>query len=282
MLSGKNGQKSLKYCWTWMSKTKPTIGVTRPERGGAAAWWFLKLGIWLQGGKAVRITTETGYTLDDLDGLILGGGADVDPEHYGQQREGSTQNTLSKPRSIWQYLIRVLSLLLYPLIYIVRKVFATRSQTIDRERDDMELYILEKALEYRLPVLGICRGAQLINVKLGGTLHQDITGFYGEVPHVHSILPKKQIKVKPGSTLYEIFESSVITVNALHHQAIDKLAPSLDVVAREQSGIVQAVESPDYPFLIGVQWHPEYLPQIEAQRNIFRAFVKAACSVIND
>lgn len=258
-----------------MNKTNPVIGVTGPERGGTAAWLFTRLGVWLQGGKAIHLTTSKRHNIEDLDGLILGGGADVDPQHYGQQY--SFEDTeFSKPTGFRQLFIRVFSFFLYPLLFLFRKILATRSRKVDKERDEMELHYLTKALELKMPVLGICRGAQLLNVKLGGTLHQDITGFYGEIPKVYSIFPKKGIEVQKGSLLADIMETSEITVNAMHHQAIDKLAPSLEIVAREESGIIQAVESPDFPFLVGVQWHPEYMPQIRAQRKIFKSLVEAA------
>ena len=258
-----------------MHKTKPTIGVTGPERGGMAAWLFTSLAIRLQGGNPVRLTPANEYAIEKLDALVLGGGADVDPVHYGEETDFN-QAGFSKPKSLRQYLIRIFSLFFYPLVFLLRKVLAVRSRKVDKPRDEMELKYLAKALEKKMPVLGICRGAQLLNVKLGGTLYQDITGFYGEIPRIYSVFPKKEVKVAEDSMLGNILDTPYITVNALHHQAIDQLAPSLKVVAREQSGIVQAVESSDFPFLLGVQWHPEYMPQIKVQRNIFSSLVKAA------
>lgn len=262
-----------------MKNTKPVIGVTGPERGGTAAWLFTRFGIWLQGGNPVHITTKKAYPVEKLDGLILGGGADVNPQQYGQQREEGIAPDISKKRRLWQYVIQVVSFFLYPFIYLVRKLFAAGSHRIDKERDELELSYLREALERDIPVLGICRGAQLINVNLGGTLYQDIRGFYGEVPRVHSIFPKKNVKVERESKLGSMLNASEIMVNALHNQAINELAPTLKVVAREKTGIIQAIERPDDSFLIGVQWHPEYMPQIARQRNIFRVLVEAARSV---
>ncbi|MDZ7691279.1 MAG: gamma-glutamyl-gamma-aminobutyrate hydrolase family protein [Balneolaceae bacterium] len=146
----------------------------------------------------------------------------------------------------------------------------------------MELYYLERAFDKQLPVLGICRGTQLINVKLGGSLYQDIGGFYGEIPQVYSILPKKKVKIDAESRLGKILNAADLSVNALHNQAISDLADPLKVVAREYNGIVQAVEFPKHPFLIGVQWHPEYMPQIKRQRQIFKALVQTARSGMSE
>ncbi|MDR8390094.1 type 1 glutamine amidotransferase [Aliifodinibius sp. S!AR15-10] len=263
-----------------MQKTKPIIGVTGPARGGTAAWLFIKLGIWLQGGKAVRITTRKKYPADQLDGLILGGGADLNPQEYGQERADSQRDRGSHKKGAWHRVIQAFSLVLYPLIFFVRKVFAANSSIIDKQRDALELNYLQKAFDRGIPVLGICRGAQLINVKLGGTLHQDITGFYGEIPKIYSIFPKKRVQVDPDSKLGQMLGAPNITVNALHNQAINKLASPLKVVAHEKTGIIQAVELPTLPFVVGVQWHPEYMPQIREQRAVFKSLVKAAESRI--
>ncbi|MFH5883427.1 gamma-glutamyl-gamma-aminobutyrate hydrolase family protein [Halalkalibaculum sp. DA3122] len=259
-----------------MKKTKPIIGVTSPDHGGTAGWLFTKLALWLQGAEAVRITTEQLYPAEQLDGLILGGGADVNPRYYGQRRESASGPGVSKKGGVWQYVIQAFSIFMYPFIFLVRKLFAADTRSIDKERDELELRYLNHALERGIPVLGICRGAQLININLGGTLYQDITGFYGEVPRVYSIFPKKSVEVDRESRLGKLLDEGTITVNAMHNQAIDKLAPPLRVVAREKTGIIQAVEQPDAPFLIGVQWHPEYMPHVAGQRNIFKALVDAA------
>ncbi|MDX1636434.1 MAG: type 1 glutamine amidotransferase [Balneolaceae bacterium] len=260
-----------------MRSERPLIGVTGPGRGGTASWWFTRLAVWLQGGRAVRITPHSDPGLvDQLDGLVLGGGADVNPEYYGQQLNEQYDPKPVTKKGIWNAVIRLFSLVLYPLIFLLRKSFAAQSHTVDHQRDELELHYLTRALDRRIPVLGICRGAQLINVKLGGTLYQDITGFYGEVPHVYSIFPKKRVQVDRDSKLGALLGETDITVNALHNQAVHELAEPLTVVAREESGVIQAIESGEYPFLVGVQWHPEYMPHIEGQRRIFRALVEEA------
>lgn len=260
-----------------MPETRPNIGVTGPVRGGTAAWLFTRFAVWLQGGKAIRITPER--PLQDpqkLDGLVLGGGADIDPRQYGRlMQEGRETDTPDVSR-FGLVVNRIFALFFYPILFLARKLFAAHSPSVDRSRDKMELTLLENAIADRLPVLGICRGAQLINVKLGGTLHQDIRGFYGEIPHINSVWPRKEIVIDSESRLAGILESSRIVVNALHRQAVETLGEPLEAVAREENGIIQAIELPDYPYLIGVQWHPEYMPQFRSQRRIFEALIAQA------
>lgn len=263
-----------------MRSQKPIIGVTGPDRGGAAAWWFTRLAVWLQGGKAIRITPSRPMNGRKVDGLILGGGADISPERYGQslldRYPGKNQ---PKPSGLRQWFYRIATFLFYPFIFFLRKLFSTKSPTLDEQRDRIEFELLEEAVAKNLPVLGICRGAQLINIHFGGNLHQDIDTFYMEVPKINTIWPEKKVEIKEGSRLQDVLKTTKVWVNALHHQAVDTVGDSLDIVAREDTGIAQAIEHSGHPFLIGVQWHPEYLPQIPRQRNIFKELVKKAVEV---
>lgn len=260
-----------------MSKRKPLIGITGPDKGGTAAWWFTRFAVWLQGGKSVRIRPSEPHRGIDLDGLILGGGADINPERYGQSLlDGFPGKKRPKPTGTRQWFIRLISFLIFPLLFLIRKLFSTKSPTLDKARDKIETELLDYALEKGIPILGICRGAQLINVHLGGSLHQDIETFYREVPKVNTIWPEKKVEIKKDSKLEKVLETSKVWVNALHHQAVDSIGESLNIVAREETGIAQAIENPDYCFLIGVQWHPEYMPQIPKQRALFRALVDSA------
>lgn len=260
-----------------MSSNRPIIGITGPDNGGTSAWWFTRLAVWLQGGKAIRICPSRPYKGEGLDGLILGGGADINPERYGQSLlEDLPGKNRPKPSGVRQWLVRAISFLFYPFLFLLRKLFSTKSPTLDKERDEIEFGLLESALEKGIPVLGICRGSQLINIHFKGSLHQDIATFYREIPKVNTIWPEKKIKIKKGSRLESILDASKIWVNALHHQAVDTVGDSLDIVAKEETGIAQAIEHPGYPFLIGVQWHPEYMPQIPRQRAIFQALVERA------
>ena len=258
---------------------RPRIGVTGPDRGGLVAWACARFAIEREGGRAVRITPSRPRAIDGLDGLVLGGGADVDPTLYGRVSivESMGDAVRATRKRVDRHHAPALSLLLVPLIYGARKLFESGTQEgPDPARDALENALLSGAYDRRLPVLGICRGAQLLNVWLGGTLHQDIHAFYAETPRLRSVLPKKRVQLTAGSRLARAMGAQECAINALHDQAIDTLGRGLCVVAREANGIVQAIELPSHPFMVGVQWHPEYIPQHRKQRALFAAFVRAA------
>lgn len=251
---------------------RPIIGVTGPDRGGGAAWWFTRTAVWLAGGHAVRITPRRPRAnLDGLDGLIIGGGADVDPKLYGQELLHVTEKKKrDEPIGMW-----VIGLILFPLTWLMRKLSAvpvTSGQ--NAARDELEMRLIDDAVQKRLPILGICRGEQLINVYFGGTLLQGLAGLYIEDPEIRTILPRKRIVVAPGSCLAHVLGPRPARVNALHRQAIDRLGRGMRIAARDRNGIVQAIEHESLPMVVGVQWHPEYLLQVPQQRAIFRALVK--------
>tara|TARA_R100001143_G_scaffold63596_1_gene73250 strand:- start:33490 stop:34263 length:774 start_codon:yes stop_codon:yes gene_type:complete len=256
-----------------MDKKRPLIGVTGPVEGGGAAWFFTAISVFLAGGKPKRITPERPVDADDLDALILGGGADVEPEKYGQERIEKAVLAKDK-RSIFEW---VLSILLFPIYWVIRYFLNTKTAPIDTKRDKLELTLLHDMLAAGKPVLGICRGMQLMNVHFKGSLHQDISGFYVESPQVASIFPKKRINIEEGSKMASILDTTICNVNALHNQSIDEPGEGVRIVAREvNTDIVQAIENVDYPFAMGVQWHPEYLIQISRQRNIFTELIRVA------
>ncbi len=256
-----------------MFKKRPKIGITGPKEGGTGAWLFTALSVRLAGGRPVRITVESPEKMENLDGLIMGGGADVEPMQYGQEKIEKT--TLSKDsRSIFEW---VLSILFFPIYWLARYFQHTKTAPIDTDRDKLELTLLNDALDQNKPVLGICRGMQLMNVHFKGNLHQDISGFYVEQPQVSSIFPKKRVMVANGSRLKELLETSRCNVNALHNQAIDTPGEGVELVAKElHTNITQAIEHPGYSFVIGVQWHPEYMIQVARQRRIFEGLVNCA------
>lgn len=204
------------------------------------SWLFNCLAVWRAGGQAIRITSKSERQNFDLDGLIIGGGDDINAEIYG----GKIQINVR----------------------------------VDEERDQLEQRLLAEGMEKKIPILGICRGAQMINIHLGGNLHTDIYEVYENAPKMRTVLPKKSVDIKLRSFLHEIMGSRRHMINCLHHQSIDRLGHGLEVVARDDYDIIQAVEFSDYPFLIGVQWHPEYLPQSPKHQRLFRILVKKAQS----
>ena len=253
---------------------RPIIGVTGPDQGGGAAWLFTRFAVWMAGGHAVRITPRRPRRIDTLDGLIIGGGADVDPELYGHDPEPivPTERHPDEPP-----LTFLLEWVLFPVTFLARKLSGLSTLSgRDNARDGLEMRLIADAVRRRLPVLGICRGEQLLNVHFGGSLHRQLTGFYVEDPEVRTILPRKWVVLTHGTRLARLLGRRPRRVNALHRQAIDRLAPGLVVAARDRNGIVQAIEHESLPFVVGVQWHPEYLPQVLEQRAIFETLVRAA------
>ena len=177
------------------------------------------------------------------DGLILTGGDDIDPALYGEA---------------------ILNDTVFPA----------------PERDAREPKLCAYALERDLPVLGICRGLQIFNVFMGGTLYQDIPAQLDtQVPHKMERPFERTIHtcdLIPGSPLQQLLGTAQIGVNSFHHQAVKDVAPGLQVMAKAPDGIVEAVCKPDAKFFWAVQWHPEMLwPVEESSARIFRAFLDA-------
>lgn len=224
-----------------MAKRKqyPLIGVTGPAgRRGRIAWLFTRYALHRAGARAHRITTRNRQPLPELAGLIIGGGDDIDPQRYGETPEVSVK--------------------------------------LDRARDQLEWQMLDYAGHRNLPILGICRGAQLLNIFYGGNLHKDLTSVFEQLVLRRTVLPRKRIRIEPDSRLLTIMGSSETRANSLHHQAVNRLATGFRVAARDFDDIVQAIEGTADRFLLGVQWHPEYLPQQRAHRRIFAALAVAA------
>jgi putative glutamine amidotransferase len=253
--------------------------VTGPDRGGEAAWLFTWLAIRRAGGNPIRITPRMNRGgVEDLDGLLIGGGADVDLSRLSTRPltdyllEDFEQTRLSF-RDKLRFLV---SLFFLPLILLLRLLLSRKSSFgNDTQRDDLEFTLLAKAVKREMPVMGICRGMQLINIYYGGSLHTEIAGFYEDEPAVSSIFPAKLVDLQRNSQLSEILNRLRVRVNALHHQAVDQLGSGFVAVGQERNGIIQAIENREYPFLLGVQWHPEYLPQKRPQRRLFQALVEA-------
>lgn len=211
-----------------------------------------------------------------LDGLIIGGGSDIEPSHYGEEPLKHFKESRRRGGGLLELPISL-------LLFLLRVVFAVKHRRgYDQARDELETRLLRRALNKGIPVLGICRGAQLLNVVLGGSLHQHIETFYDEEPHLRTLLPRKQIRVEAHSRLSRILGKDECYVNALHRQAVAQLGEHVKVVARDGSGVVQAIEytrsdfAGETSFALGVQWHPEYLPQIREQQRLFHALVEEA------
>lgn len=256
-----------------MSSSRPVIGISGPDRGGFMAWWFSARAVRRAGGKPKRITPKRPYDIEHLDAVILGGGADIEPSARAKEHEIEAVREAVREtdeRAGLKYL-------LYPFIYLLRRLFSIKDpRHFDKDRDRLEFTLLEAALARSLPVLGICRGAQLINEHLGGSLHHDIQPFYGEAPLPRSIFPVKKIFIEPDTLLYRIIGQGSCRINALHRQAVNTPGDKVTISAREANGIIQAIEIPGSTFLIGVQWHPEYLPLEPLQQKLFKAVVEAA------
>jgi putative glutamine amidotransferase len=257
---------------------RPVIAVSTAEQGGWFMWIFCRLGIFLAGGRAVRLTTSRPLPGDaSFDGLLLSGGSDIDPKRYGKLAKLGEQVVREGKRLSWGNLLRLLlSALIFLLRLALSGVGVRGTPKADPARDEFELGLIARARDAGLPLLGTCRGMQLINVALGGSLHQDIAEFYEDVTPPHTVLPLKTVILAEGSLLARIFKTTTLRVNALHHQAIDRTGRGLRVCARDNVGVTQAVESTNEPFVVGVQWHPEFLLQHRVHRKIFKAFVRAA------
>lgn len=251
---------------------RPVIGVTGPDSGGLAIWLFSALGVWMAGGRPVRVTAGR-RSPPPCDGWIIGGGTDVDPDLYGGDAPEDVEARFEDAGQT--FMERVVAV----LVGVVRWLLSTkRPGKLDAARDALETAVIEDALARGLPVLGICRGMQLLNVVLGGDLIQDVRPMYSEHAYVRSVFPRKRIRLTPGSRLASILGREDCRVNALHRQAVQRIGNGLVPVAREPSGVVQAIERPDGPLVLGLQWHPELLPQLPRQRRLFRALVLAAAS----
>ena len=205
-------------------------------------------GIENNNGEAVMISRST--PLDEiesivakLDGMLFSGGVDVDPRHYGAEREPECGKS-------------------------------------NLMRDQLELALLDILMQRCTPILGICRGLQIINVGLGGTLTQDVPKRYGVV-HQQENNEKSpfwhDLKIVPGTKLHEIMGAETILTDSYHHQCIDKLAPGLKPNAYSMEGFIEGFELAEGPqFLLAMQWHPEKtLDDDEISIRPFEALRKA-------
>ncbi len=187
-------------------------------------------------------------TFERLDGLFLPGGEDVEPHHYGEQPH-------------------------------------ERLGTTDPERDRTEMLLTSWALETQMPLLAVCRGMQVLNVVCGGTLWQDLVSQRPDLTKHDFVPPNYQryrichhVRIDGESKLAHALGRSH-EINSMHHQAVKQLGMGLKVVAKDEAGVVEAVEMPDAPWVVGVQWHPEELAKTDSySTRLFFDFVRAAAS----
>jgi len=235
---------------------KPVIGITISKKADKVEGFknFVPsayvIAVKNAGGIPLLIPNE--FPLDDvsalcaeLAGVLLSGGGDLHPSHYHQARRVETSN-------------------------------------ICAERDELEIKLASLAVDMNLPILGICRGHQLINVALGGTLYQHLPADHpSSIAHNTPDSISKdhiahQVEIVKNTALHNILGVAHLDVNSRHHQAVNEPAPGLLVTACASDGLIEAFELPGHHFCVGVQWHPENFRAILEHRNIFESFISAA------
>lgn len=225
-----------------MAASNRTIGITTSDTIHPVIRHSLKMSIYLAGGSSTQLTPSHYLEFESCTAYVISGGSDINPKLYGQTNQFSVN--------------------------------------IDSQRDAMEMKIIEHALQYGKPLLGICRGAQLINVALGGTLYQNLSdnfeGFTHNIGLFKRLTKRKRINISPDSRLFSIINTNSISVNSIHHQGIHQLGENLVATSLDDFGIIQSIESIDkQQFLIGLQWHPELMLYSGIHRSVFKAFVKS-------
>ena len=179
-----------------------------------------------------------------FDALLLTGGADVDPTRYGEEPH-------------------------------------ERTIVADADRDEYEIALVREARTRDVPVLAVCRGLQVVNVALGGTLSQHVPEVVGETIR-HRVMDEPgtvhghEVRVDAGSFLERVVGSEPFETTSRHHQAADTVAPGLRCTARTADGVIEALEAPDAEFFLAVQWHPELMAGGATSTRLFGAFVAAA------
>lgn len=235
-------------------KRPPLIGLTtypRPAKGGVRLPTAYVDSVRRAGGIPLLLAPGEQHIdvlLELIDGLILTGGGDVHPDFFDEPVDENADR-------------------------------------LDKERDEFELALTDRMLEMQMPSLCICRGLQVLNVAMGGTLIQDIpTALPNGLQHRDDAVPPQvpilhPVQVDDSSRLAEIMQTGDVAPASWHHQSIDKVAPGMEVIAKAADGIIEAVEVPKHPQLIAVQWHPEMTAaEDETQQRIFDEFVKMTIS----
>lgn len=191
----------------------------------------------------VSTLEEAREVVGRVDGLVLSGGSDIESSRYGQDTRHPDR--LGAPA-----------------------------------RNASDLFLARAAQERGIPTLGICLGIQVMNVEFGGSLLQhldeDRPGGMKHEEEADDEAPEHEVTVEPGTTLAKVLGQERVVVNSYHHQSVDRLAPGFRVAATSEDGVVEAIERSDHPFYVGVQWHPERMPDAPATRRLVGAFVDAA------
>ncbi|MBP1937032.1 gamma-glutamyl-gamma-aminobutyrate hydrolase family protein [Paenibacillus sediminis] len=182
--------------------------------------------------------------IERVDGVLFSGGEDIGPHLYGEMPHPKLGEVMPK-------------------------------------RDRLEMAAIRHALSLGKPVLGICRGVQVLNVAMGGTLVQDLPSQEpGSGQHMQKAPrpePTHYVDIQPNTQLHEIFQKERVFTNSFHHQAVKSVAPGFTASAFAQDGVIEAIESRDYRFAVGVQWHPENMWLEDADMaKLCEAFIKAA------
>lgn len=156
-----------------------------------------------------------------------------------------------------------------------------RVDDVEPDRDSVELSLLHAAAAGGKPFLGICRGCQLVNVALGGTLYTHLPDqLPGALDHAYPgnkrTVLVHEVQIEEGTLAANVLDEPIVHVNSHHHQGLKDIAPDLRIAGRAPDGLVEAVELPEHPFGLAVQWHPEWLTAQQSTRNLFRRFVQAA------
>lgn len=221
----------------------PVIAITGPKRGAFGPRTLVALAVRLYGGRPLQLRPGDEHQGHEYDGVVVTGGHDVEPVLYAVEPEVEPN--------------------------------------YDTARDALETAVIADALERGRPLLGICRGAQLLNVCRGGTLYQELRSQRLKTSNRWTVLPLKTLCIVDetetrGSLLTTLFGRGRSRINSLHNQGISRVGDGLAVTGRDLDGIVQAIEDPSRDFLVGVQWHPEFLLYLKGHRGLFRELVHCA------
>jgi len=229
---------------------RPLIGITTYVTPASWSYWELEAAliptdyvnaVERSGGRALLVPPSTEgveETVAALDGIVFSGGSDLDPALYGQEQHPETFGVLE-------------------------------------QRDEAELELMKAALGHDMPVLGICRGIQVLNIARGGDLHQHLPELVGHERHKHDppgVFADHEVVIEPGTRLASIVDAEQLPVKSHHHQGLDELGEGWRVAAHADDGTVEAIESPEMRFALGVLWHPE----AGEDMKLFEALVEQA------